>query len=104
MRFIKSFSLAALLVSLVLPVTAADRGSTVKTTFEVQGMHCDGCSATIVGTLERIDGVASATADHETGVAVAVYDSKKVKVEQLKAAIERLGYTVTAESTEPAEA
>ena len=50
-----------------------------------------------------MDGVVSAKADHEGGSAEAVYNSKKVTAEQLKVAIEKLGYTVTAMETTPAE-
>ncbi len=94
----------AILVLLVGSVAvAADRPDTVRTVFTVEGMHCDGCSSTIKGTLERMDGVDSAKADHEVGSAEAVYNSKKVTSEQLKEAIEKLGYTVTAMETTPAE-
>lgn len=103
-RLARAVILVALIVGVMaVPVTAADRSETVRTTFEVKGMHCDGCSSTIVGTLERVDGVLSATADHESGVAEAVYRPKKVTAEQLKAAIEKLGYEVTGETTEPVD-
>lgn len=86
-----------------LMAIAGDSGDTVKTTFKVGGMHCDGCSATIVGTLERIDGVLSASADHEKGVAEATYRPRAVSPDELKAAIEKLGYTVTAMETTSVE-
>jgi copper chaperone CopZ len=82
---------------------AGDSGDTVSTTFEVEGMHCDGCSATIVGTLERVDGVVSASAEHEKGVAEVRYRPRDVSAGQLKAAIEKLGYTVTAMETTPVQ-
>ena len=80
-----------------------DGADTVRTTFQVEGMHCDGCSATIVGALKRVDGVLSASADHEQGVAEATYRPADVSPDQLKAAIEKLGYTVTAAETAPVE-
>ena len=93
------------LVVLVLTATtaapAADRPDTVRTVFVVEGMHCDGCSATIKGTLERMDGVVEASADHEQGSAEVLYNPKTVKPEELKTAIEKLGYTVTAIKTKP---
>ena len=73
---------------------------TVRTVFTVSGMHCDQCSSTITATLERVDGVIEASADHEKGVAEAVYVPRKVEAEELKAEIEKLGYTVTAMQTE----
>jgi copper chaperone CopZ len=95
-----------LFIGLVVAVTgiAGDAPAVVRTTFTVEGMHCDACSAAIVSTLERIDGVLSATADHERGVAEAVYRSRQVDPEDMEAAIERLGYTVTSMRTEPARA
>jgi len=86
-----------------LGASAADRPDTVRTVFVVEGMHCDGCSSTIKGTLERMDGVIEASADHEKGSAEVLYHPKKVKPEQLEEAIEKLGYTVTAASTTAAE-
>ena len=96
----------ALAVVLILAAAGAGAGvgaDVVRTVFTVQGMHCDGCSAAITGALERIDGVIEASADHEAGRAEAVYRPKKVSADELKAAIEKLGYTVTAMETVPAD-
>jgi copper chaperone len=73
-----------------------------RTVLVVEGMHCDGCSSSITAALESIDGVESATADHETGTAEAVCRAGAVETDELKAAIEDLGYTVTSWRTEPA--
>lgn len=92
------------LIAALAPVAAAGgRPDTVKTTFQVQGMHCDGCSSTITATLEALDGVVEASADHEKGVAEAVYHPRKVEVEVLKTKIEKLGYTVGGMETEEVE-
>jgi copper chaperone CopZ len=99
----KRLSVLLVMVSMVAGVGigfAGAGGGTVSTSFAVEGMHCDGCSATIKGTLERIEGVLSAEADHEAGTAVVVHE-KKVSADELKLAIEKLGYTVT--STETAD-
>ncbi len=71
--------LAVLMLGAWASVCAADRPDTVRTVFTVEGMHCDGCSSTITGTLERMEGVVSAQADHAAGSAEAVYNSKKVR-------------------------
>ena len=85
--------------------TAAADGQTdvVKTVFTVSGMHCGGCSSTITATLERVDGVDEASADHEKGTAEAIYRPRKVDADELKAEIEKLGYTVTEMETEAVE-
>ncbi len=95
-------AIAMLMVAgfLVVPAAADEKPEQVRTVFNVEGMHCDGCSSTITATLERVDGVVSAQADHETGTAEAVYRPRKVDVEDLKAEIEKLGYTVTGLKTE----
>lgn len=76
---------------------------TVRTVFTVEGMHCGGCSSTITATLERVVGVVEASADHDKGIAEAVYNPRKVEADDLKAEIEKLGYTVTAMKTETVE-
>ena len=67
----------------------------VSIVLQVEGMHCDSCSSAITQALEGVDGVLSAAADHEAGTAEAVYRADTVKPEELEAAIEDLGYTVT---------
>jgi copper chaperone CopZ len=62
-RHVAAVLLGTLVLGAALPANAGAGGDAVRTTFRVEGMHCDGCSATIVGTLERIDGVLSASAD-----------------------------------------
>jgi copper chaperone CopZ len=66
-------------------------------------MHCGGCSSTITATLEKVDGVIEASADHEKGLAEAVYRPRKVEGDELKAEIEKLAYTVTGMETEAVE-
>lgn len=97
---------AVVVVALVfsaVPATAGAPAGLVRTVFTVEGMHCDGCTAAIVGALQRIDGVVEASADHEKGQAVAVYRPRKASADELKQAIEKLGYTVTAMETTPVE-
>jgi copper chaperone CopZ len=91
------------LAALTAPLAADGRPDTVRTTFQVKGMHCGGCSSTITATLEKVDGVIEASADHERGVAEAVYRPRKVEVDELKAEIEKLGYTVSGMETEIVE-
>jgi copper chaperone CopZ len=95
-------ALAVAVVGGAVNVGAVDRVDLLHASFSVEGMHCDGCSATIVGTLERIDGVVSASADHERGTAEAVYHASRVSAEELAKAISKLGYSVVSVTTEAA--
>jgi copper chaperone CopZ len=88
------------LASAVLTLTACGRPDTVHTAFTIEGMHCDECSTAITASLEKTDGVIEASADYQQGTADVVYHARKVKVETLKAEIEKLGYTVTGMTTE----
>jgi copper chaperone CopZ len=89
-----------LILGLTVPLTADSRPETVRTVFQVTGMHCDGCSSAITAALQKTSGVIEASADHEKGVAEAIYHPRKVEVEELKNEIEKLGYTVTGMETE----
>ena len=101
MRQIVSLTVVLIAASLLIgPATADDSPERGRTVFSVEGMHCDGCSSTITATLERVDGVMAARADHEKGNAEAFYRPRKVEAEALKAEIEKLGYTVIGMKTE----
>lgn len=62
-------------------------------TLIVEGMMCQHCEAHTKKALEAIDGVESATADHEAGKAVVVLN-KEVDDSILKNAVEDAGYKV----------
>ncbi len=92
------------LIAVTSALPASPSAEHMRANFTVEGMHCDGCSATITATLKRIKGVSDAGADHEAGTAWAVYAPTRTTVEAMKRAIEELGYTVTAATSEPVEA
>ena len=104
MRRILNRSLV-LFIGLALAVTVAGcgRDTLERTVFTVEGMHCDGCSSAITDALTGTDGVETASADHEMGIAEAVYRPRQVGAEELKTEIEKLGYTVTGTNTETVE-
>ena len=62
-------------------------------TLNVEGMMCGHCEAAVKKALEAIDGVETASADHNEAVAKVVL-SKEVDNEILKKAVEALEYTV----------
>ena len=101
MRFVVRYLPVVLaILALAAPLAADSPSDTVRTTFQVEGMHCGGCSSAIIATLEKVDGVIEVSSDHEKGVAEAVYRPRKVEADELKAEIEKLGYTVTGMETE----
>ena len=60
-------------------------------TIHIEGMMCHHCEAAVQKALEAVDGVTSAQADHEKGIAVVTL-SKKVDTAALKKAIKTEGY------------
>lgn len=99
-RILIGWALGIMVLGLAVAAAAGEQAETVRTVFTVEGMHCGGCSAAITAALEKVEGVVEASADHEKGLATAVYDPRKAGVEELEAAIEKLGYTVTGAKTE----
>ena len=65
----------------------------------VEGMMCAHCEARVKAALEGVDGVLSATADHEAGVATAE-TAGAVDAEALRAAVEAQDYKVLDVRTE----
>jgi Cu2+-exporting ATPase len=94
------WTLGIIVLGLAVAAAAGEQAETVRTVYTVEGMHCGGCSAAITAALEKVEGVVEASADHEKGLATAVYDPREVGVEELQAVIEKLGYTVTGAKTE----
>ena len=67
-------------------------------TFKVEGMHCNGCTATVQALLERNAGVKKAAASFGNREARILYDPQAVTEEQLIALIEQGGYRVAGRS------
>jgi copper chaperone len=65
-------------------------------TLKVTDMSCGHCKAAVEGELNKLFGVESASADVEKGIVEVSYDETKVTTEDLKGAIEEVGYTVAA--------
>ena len=60
---------------------------------KVNGMMCEGCENRVKNALSLIDGVEAVEASFETGV-VKITLTKEVQENELKEAIEDLGYKV----------
>jgi copper chaperone len=65
-------------------------------TLKFTDMSCGHCKAAVEGELNKLFGVESASADVEKGIVEVSYDETKVTTEDLKGAIEEVGYTVAA--------
>lgn len=61
----------------------------------IEGMTCGGCTIAVRRVLTRLDGVRSAEVSYESQRAVVTYDTTRVTVEQMIAAIRTLGYKAT---------
>ena len=64
-------------------------------TLQIEGMHCDGCAATIKALVERKAGVKAASVVFETGEARILYDPVATSEDRLVAVIDRSGFRVT---------
>ena len=62
----------------------------------VPDMSCGHCKAAVEGELNKLSGVRKANADVEKGTVEVTYDERTVTTEDLKDAIEEIGYTVAA--------
>jgi P-type Cu+ transporter len=59
----------------------------------IEGMSCAACSAAVERVTKKLGGVASAQVNLTTNRGVFEYDPAKVKLSEIKAAIEKAGYT-----------
>jgi Cu+-exporting ATPase len=59
----------------------------------IEGMTCAACSAAVERVTKRMDGVKSAQVNLTTNHGIFEYDPSKVKLSEIKAAIEDAGYT-----------
>lgn len=64
-------------------------------TFQIEGMHCDGCAVTIKALVDREAGVKAASVVFKTGEARILYDPAATSEDRLVATVGRLGFRVT---------
>jgi Cu+-exporting ATPase len=62
-------------------------------TLMVEGMTCASCSSAVERSLKKLDGVEIASVNLATNKATIKYDGSKVKIAELKKAVEKAGYT-----------
>jgi copper chaperone len=66
-----------------------------KIVLHVEGMKCGGCESLVKSTLESVEGINAAQADHKLKQVEIEFDPALIAVEQLKEIIAGQGYTVT---------
>jgi len=68
------------------------------THFDITGMSCANCSATIQDTLESLDGVSEANANFATDEGSVTYDPEEVSLQEIYDAIDESGYGALSET------
>src|SRR3989304_3897384 len=63
-------------------------------TFPVAGMTCASCVAHVEGALRELPGVASAAVNLATNKAAVAYDPARVSLQDMRRAVEDVGYSV----------
>ena len=64
----------------------------ISVTLTVEGMHCDGCAATVKALLDMVPGVRAAGVSYAGGSARVLYDPGATDEARLIAAIEKGGF------------
>lgn len=68
-----------------------------KIELNIEGMHCSGCSTRLQKILSNLDGVQVIDISFETGKANLEVDFSKVKMKNIKEAIEDAGFSLKGE-------
>lgn len=76
-------------------IIVVESGNITEANFDIEGMTCTGCEEHIKNAVAQLMGFISAEANHETGKATVKFDKSKTTLEQVVAAINETGYTVT---------
>ncbi len=66
--------------------------SNEKTTIEIKGMTCSACSRAVERSLGKMEGITEVSVNLAIEKATVIYDSEKVKIEDIKARIKKSGY------------
>jgi Cu+-exporting ATPase len=67
-------------------------GTNKKTELSVEGMTCAACSAAVERAVKKLDGVSQASVNLATNRLNLQYDPARVKLSEIKAAVEKAGY------------
>ncbi len=69
---------------------------TQRIVMKIDGMECPNCAMLLERIEDKVDGVLLAEASYHKAQMVVEFDKAQVTEEQIKAEIERMGYTVVA--------
>ncbi len=75
-------------VAIVAPIISTNETVVI----EIEGMTCEGCATHVNEALRKMKGIVSAEASYANKNARIVYDSKQITLDQIKQAINALGY------------
>lgn len=64
----------------------------VKAKFDVRGMHCASCAATIQKNVSKLSGVSSCQVNYATGKLDIEYDPKATGAAQIREVVQKSGY------------
>lgn len=64
-----------------------------KETVKIQGMTCAACVRAVDRAINKLEGIQSVNVNIATNKATIIYDEEKVKIEKIKEAIKKAGYT-----------
>ena len=68
-----------------------------KAAYQVEGMTCSGCERTVQKVITNLEGVKTANADLRTSTVTVEYDPDTVNMEQIKSAVNNVGYRFVGE-------
>ena len=68
--------------------------SILKKTFHIPDMHCSACVMKLESLEDDLPGVSKAEASYQKQSLLVEFDERRVGIEDIKRAVERLGYTI----------
>jgi mercuric transport protein len=77
---------------LLLLFTGSAFAKDIKTEIKVSGMTCGACAVSVKSALTKVKGVKSAEVNNEKGLATVVYDNEQTNEQQLREAINKIGF------------
>ena len=67
--------------------------------WQISGMHCPSCAQNIENSIKKIEGVKDATVNYVNSQVTVFFDKKQISSDQIKKAINQLGYTIKDEDS-----